>query len=208
MPDRPLTVKQAAFCKWLFTPGSEIFGNGTESARRAGYSGTTNQLAVVAHGNRRKAKIIAERDRINACVDEAAGITDAHLTEMYLALQKRALTHDTGAAKLIAQRFDPKYTERSQQDIRGVFAGYEPTEAQNSRERQRKALVSQEAALPVVELPEPTQGAGHVYAGLARAMQAQTHIDTQHTEHEQSAGNEETLDFKPVTKVDPPGGGL
>ncbi len=202
MQDRPLTVKQAAFCKWLFTPGSEIFGNGTESARRAGYSGTSNQLAVVAHGNIRKANIIAERDRINACVDEVAGITDAHLTEMYLALQKRALTHDTGAAKLIAQRFDPKYTERSQQDIRGVFAGYEPTEAENSRARQRKALAVVEA------LPEPTQGVGHVYAGLARALHAQTHADTQHTEPGTPACNDKTLDFKPVTKVDPPGGGL
>ncbi len=124
------------------------------------------------------------------------------LGDLYSALYRRGLSNDTAAAKVFLQRYDPKYTERSQQDIRGVFAGYEPTEAQDSRERQRKALAVVEA------LPEPRQGVGHVYAGLARALQAQAHADTQHIEPGTPACNDETLDFKPVTKVDPPGGGL
>ena len=148
----------------------------------------------------------------NTVIEET--IKDEHLARMYLSLFKRALTHDTGAAKLIAQRFDPKYTERSQQDIRGIFAGYEPTEAQNSRERQRKALASPQdapqltiTALPIPEHPpEAQQGVGHVYAGLARAMQAQSHADTQHTEHEQPASNGTSLDFKPITPTEGAGG--
>lgn len=66
MKDKQLTVKQDAFCKWLFTPGSEIFGNATESARRAGYKGNTGTLATVGKENIRKPQIIAEKARIQA----------------------------------------------------------------------------------------------------------------------------------------------
>ncbi len=67
-------------------------------------------------------------------------IKEEYLSGMYLQLLKRARTHDTGAAKLIAQRYDPKYTERTTTDSRHSFAGFEPAAAARSEERQRKAL--------------------------------------------------------------------
>lgn len=59
-----LTEKQSAFSRYMFTPGSESFGNGTESARKAGHKGTDNYLARVASENVRKCNIIAEKERI------------------------------------------------------------------------------------------------------------------------------------------------
>lgn len=76
-------------------------------------------------------------------------VKDEHLSRLYLSLYKRALTHDTGAAKLIAQRYDPKYTERTQQDQRHTFAGYEPEADADARERMRKALAKQVESKPV-----------------------------------------------------------
>lgn len=73
MPDRPLTVKQETFCKWMFTPGSDTYGNGTESARKAGHKGTDNYLARVASENVRKCKIVAEKARIQAETSEKMG---------------------------------------------------------------------------------------------------------------------------------------
>jgi len=86
--------------------------------------------------------------RIDANVAQEAAITDADLAQMYLSLLKRAGTHDTGAAKLIAQRFDPKYVERSSHDNKHAFAGYVPALADDSRTRQRNALRAQELSLP------------------------------------------------------------
>jgi len=63
---RPLTEKQSLFCKYMYTIGSSSFGNGTESARRAGYKGDDNTLAATATRLLRNVKIIAEKQRIQA----------------------------------------------------------------------------------------------------------------------------------------------
>ncbi len=70
MQDRPITPKQQAFAQAMYTPGSETFGNGTESARKAQYKGNDNTLATVAKENTRKRQIIAEKQRIQAKVEE------------------------------------------------------------------------------------------------------------------------------------------
>ncbi len=134
-------------------------------------------------------------------------IKEEYLSGMYLQLLKRARTHDTGAAKLIAQRYDPKYTERSHQDIRGVFAGYEPTEAQDSRERQRKALAGP-GARAVLGSNGGITGVGPVSTCFTPCIHPIAERKQREPEPGTPACNDETLDFKPVTKVDPPGGGL
>ena len=63
---RQLTEKQQAFCRYMFTEGSETFGNGTESARKAGYKGKDNMLATIAKENIRKQQIIEQKEAIQA----------------------------------------------------------------------------------------------------------------------------------------------
>ncbi len=63
---------------------------------------------------------------------------------LWNALFRRAKTHDTGAAKLCVQRFDPEFTERSSTDNKHTFAGFTPGNADKSRERERKAIDSKE----------------------------------------------------------------
>ena len=152
-------------------------------------------------------------------------IKEEYLSGMYLQLIKRAGTHDTGAAKLIAQRYDPKYTERSQQDTRHSFQGYEPKAAEDSRERQRKALAEQSQALPVVEVdarealpeappsnavapdenthPEPMSPIAPLSPPSTPALQAQSQ-SAEHVEPEPApVDNDKTLDSKPITQQDP-----
>lgn len=164
----------------------------------------------------------------NAVIEDV--IRDEHLSGLYLQLMKRARTHDTGAAKLLMQRFDIKYTERSQQDNRLSFQGYDPPAADRSRERQRKALAEQAQALPVVEvdareaLPEPIPsnadapddntptGAIRGDAPLSTPSTPALQAQSQSIEHEQPEpmppSNDETLDIKPITQQDPQGGDL
>ncbi len=156
-------------------------------------------------------------------------IKDEHLSRLYLSLFKRALTHDTGAAKLIAQRYDPKYTERSQSDQRHSFQGYDPPAADESRERQRKALAKQRNTREQGLLTDnggspdnhthatarddkpaagPITGVAPAYPGITRAIQAQSQ-SAEHTQGIDAAlSNDNTLDSEPITKVDPPGPGL
>lgn len=69
--------------------------------------------------------------------------------DLYKALYKRGLSNDTAATKIFLQRYDKNYVERTQQDQRLSFQGYEPADADSSRDRQRKAIASRELALPV-----------------------------------------------------------
>jgi len=50
----------------MYTVGSDSFGNGTESARRAGYKGNDNTLSQTAIKLVRNGRIIAEKQRIQA----------------------------------------------------------------------------------------------------------------------------------------------
>ena len=70
-----LTGKQSLFSKYIFTIGSESFGNGVESARRAGYKGNDNTLAQTAHKLVINGKIIAEKQRIQAELVKKMDIT-------------------------------------------------------------------------------------------------------------------------------------
>ncbi len=154
-----------------------------------------------------------------------------YLSGMYLQLLKRARTHDTGAAKLIAQRFDPKYTERTQQDQRHVFAGYEPALADESRERQRKIMAEQDIqpALPgtaehAQSYAELRRQAQAVQQGTGQPMTADTggvatYCTPGNTTHTQTSSEPETgarqgqdndvsMDLEQETGVAPPGGPL
>jgi len=146
-------------------------------------------------------------------------IKEEYLSGMYLQLLKRARTHDTGAAKLIAQRYDPKYTERSQTDSRHSFAGYEPASAARSVERQRKALTEQAQGLqdgpgstidvlpmpeypPIagdsVSAPEPTIGVGPVSPTPTHAIQAQSQGNIEPQEQASNDENADTEQIKPI----------
>ena len=70
-----LTEKQKLFSKYYYTPGSETFGNGVGSARRAGYKGNDNTLTQIAYKLVRNGNIIAEKERIQAEANEKIDIT-------------------------------------------------------------------------------------------------------------------------------------
>ena len=65
-----LTEKQGLFCKAYYTIGSETFGNGTESAKIAGYKGSDKQLSALACENKGKPSIIARSKEIQAVTAE------------------------------------------------------------------------------------------------------------------------------------------
>lgn len=89
----------------------------------------------------------------NKCVNHV--FSEYRLNDLYNALYRRGSKHDTAAAKIVIQRFDPRFTERTQGDQRHSFAGYEPKGADSSRDRQRKALRGQGQG--IAALPEPTR---------------------------------------------------
>jgi len=64
--ERPLTGKQELFCTAMFTVGSQSFGNGTESARTAGYKGSDYTLGRQAHDNTRNHKLLKRKHEIQA----------------------------------------------------------------------------------------------------------------------------------------------
>ncbi len=101
MQDKPLTVKQAAFCKCMFIPGSGTFGNGTESARKAQYKGNTGTLQSVAAENMLKPVIIAEKTRIEAITNQKLGwdrdIALKELRRSLAYLNRRVSDGDVGA---------------------------------------------------------------------------------------------------------------
>ncbi len=91
----------------------------------------------------------------NECIERSFKASD--LMRMYKAMLNRAIVHDTAAGKIIAQRFDPKYTERSSTDTRHTFAGYVPESPESvsaAIARSRKRVESQE--IPE-DTPSPAQ---------------------------------------------------
>ena len=63
---RRISEKQSLYSKYMFTSGSESFGNGVKSARKAGYKGNDNILRAIASQNLTKLNIRAEKQRIQA----------------------------------------------------------------------------------------------------------------------------------------------
>jgi len=64
--NRQLTEKQKLFCKYMFTVGGETFGNGLESARKAGYRGNNNTLKQIAHKMVTNGNCLREKEQIQA----------------------------------------------------------------------------------------------------------------------------------------------
>jgi len=73
--ERPPTEKQRMFTECYYTPGSESFGNGRESARRAGYKGNGNTLDQRATELVRNSKVIIEKNRIQAITAKKNDLT-------------------------------------------------------------------------------------------------------------------------------------
>lgn len=99
-----LTAKQAAFVRWYTTPGDTMY-NGTESCRRAQYSGSDATLAQQAWENLRKPKIARAARRIINEMYKANDITaervlaDIEMTRL-LALQAGRFTDALKASEL------------------------------------------------------------------------------------------------------------
>ncbi len=96
--------------------------------------------------------------------------TNERLFNLYNAMYRRALTHDTAAAKIIIQRFDLEFTERSSSDSKHSFPGFTPGNgnAERARERmaeaieqQKKSVVSKEVSPPNVQHQAEADNAAH-----------------------------------------------
>jgi len=66
MRRREITEKQRAFTEAYYTAGSETFGNGRESARKAGYRGSDAYLDTMGSKLVRNNKVIALKKQIQA----------------------------------------------------------------------------------------------------------------------------------------------
>jgi len=64
--ERPPTGKQTAFAQAMFTIGLDTFGNGVQSAKKAGYKGNDGTLESIASENLSKPVIIALKTAIQA----------------------------------------------------------------------------------------------------------------------------------------------
>lgn len=113
-----MTEKMTFFAKYYYSPGSDSFGNGTESARRAGYKGNDNVLACIAKENIRKPQIMDEKQRKQAETEEKLDITVDECIES-LAFDVR----DKGTNKR------DKYKAM---DLLGNFCGWNRDNAPNS----------------------------------------------------------------------------
>lgn len=88
MAIKQLTEMRSLFAKFMFTPGSETFGNGAQSAKKAGYSGNSNTLRQRAHELVTNSNIIAVKHKIQAETMEELNITKQGQ------LDKLAVFHD------------------------------------------------------------------------------------------------------------------
>ena len=89
---RKLTEYATLFCKYYFTPGSDTFGNGQESARAAGYKGNDNTLRATAARLLTKDNIIAMKDVYQAELAEKLGYDAARCASMQQAAYDLAMS--------------------------------------------------------------------------------------------------------------------
>jgi len=75
------------------------------------------------------------------------------LPDLYRSLYERGQINDTAAAKLVIQRFDPEFRERSESDQKHTFPGYTPP-AQDAinRSKQRESSIIEGKSDVVPEL--------------------------------------------------------
>ena len=124
-----LTGKQQAFAKYMYTLGSESFGNGVESAKKANYKGSYGTLNQIARDNLQKPILIAEKQRIQA---ETEQIMDINRETCVKKLQAIA---NTGTVR----------NQLTAISLIGDFCGFKRENAPNAeRERAKLARMSDE----------------------------------------------------------------
>lgn len=87
---RPLTQKQQLFYKYYYTHGSESFGNGPKSAKRAGYKGNDNTLRQRAHELVTNSNASKEKARIQAETGADVGYTVKNYQDELESVRARA----------------------------------------------------------------------------------------------------------------------
>jgi len=119
-----MTERMSLFTKYMYTPGSESFGNGVQSARRAGYKGNENTLTQTAYKLVRNVKVIKAKAKIQAENEEKLDISREILNQKMrdIVFSPDASNADkTRAASLI-----------------GDFNGYKRETAPNAEREQSK----------------------------------------------------------------------
>jgi len=97
-----MTLKQALFAEYYYTKGSESFGNGVDSARRAGYRGDTNQLAQRAHELVNNSKVKALKETLQAETEADTAYTIQLYQQELEQARQRAITGRSNAAEVSA----------------------------------------------------------------------------------------------------------
>ena len=121
--DKPLTVKQAAFAQAMYTPGSETFGNGAESARKAQYEGNNNTLRQTAH------KLVTNGNIIRA----KAGIEAKTSAEMGYSIE--TYRQELDEARQHAQDLRQPSAEVSAIVAKGRSCGYDKDNDMGSKDK-------------------------------------------------------------------------
>lgn len=120
MKDRPLTAKQRLFIDWYVS--AEVNMNGTEAARRAGYKGCDNQLAVAAYQNLRKPHIKREIDARIGKAAEGADVTVEKVLNDLESERTYAMRNGNVAAAIRASELQGKYLKMFTDRIEQVEA--------------------------------------------------------------------------------------
>ena len=130
MAVKQLTVKQQAYCNYMFIAGSETYGNGTQSSRKAGYKGSNSVLNNTSLDNLLKPAIITEKRRIEAKTAEKLNVDRDYLIKQ----TKDILEHSTSDRN--------KLTALS---LMGDFVGAKKDNAPNAeRDQAKRAAMSEE----------------------------------------------------------------
>ena len=99
---KKLTEKQEAFAKAYYTPASETFGNGTQSAKVAGYRGNDNVLHNIAIGNLRNNAITRLKQEIQAENQEKLQISQTQLLAKFKSIAEKAEANNDNPSVLRA----------------------------------------------------------------------------------------------------------
>lgn len=122
------TLKQRSFVVWYVS--AEVNGNGTESARRAGYKGNDVTLAQVAAENLKKPHIAAEIAKLQKEALKAADITiEKVLTDLENS-RKLSLTEGQYASAVRCSELQGKYLKMFVDKIEHVQTVEDVTEGE------------------------------------------------------------------------------
>ncbi|MCZ6718237.1 MAG: terminase small subunit [Gammaproteobacteria bacterium] len=105
--NRPLTMKQMAFCVYYVSASVNL--NATEAARRAGYKGNDNTLGTVGFQNMLKPAIRGEIDRRMAIALSGAEITVENTLKRLTMLGKMAQETGQYASAVRCAELQGKY---------------------------------------------------------------------------------------------------